>query len=171
MLLVIRAYNKHSIDMKSLNTMILSTICLFSFNQICAQKLIDGIYFASSLEIGCEKRLQLLNTETSYCLPGKPLIEKSNYKAVSEIQRDPITGIYQVVLKLDKTGTETLESITSLLKGRTIGLVVKGQLVSAIEITHTVSNGLLTFQQEEHSEEIVWLQKKLEYAIAKNTSH
>lgn len=147
--------------------LIILPILIFSIG-LTAQKLEEGIYFTSRSMNECYKKLKLLNTDDYYCILEKPIIELERFYSVSDIYVDSASGMRSIDLKLDSIGKETLKTTTRIFKGRTLGLIVDGKLVSKLFVQSTVSEGIFKFQQTGHSNEIFWIRRKLMDAIKRN---
>ncbi len=149
--------------MKHLNKILFLTVALFLvlIRTVDGQKMEDGLYMMPNTIAECSKKLYLLNTDELHCLMEKPIIPNDNFSTVSEIYLDPSTGQRTIDLQLDSVGTEILKKTTRLLKGRSIGLVVNGKLVTVLNISRTIDQGTFKCYQQGNSNEISWIRNRL----------
>jgi hypothetical protein len=140
---------------------VILVLLLYSFSSYCYSQDSTGFYFTiSEKEKNCPQRFRTFDEKQSFCAPQKPILDRSVFTNVTEIQFDSQRKRKYIDLYLTPKGLERLKAITSSLPNASLILVVDEKVVGLLKNKDVVGR-FIRIDSDLSSRQLDWIHDKL----------
>jgi|SRR5690606_35062633 hypothetical protein len=98
-----------------------------------SQQLEPGFYLTQEKATDCVNRVKKPGTRKEFlCLTPRPIIPSVEFRAITEIQEDPESGLYYADLSLSDEGVRRLTALATSFRGSTMVLILDNRLAGIL---------------------------------------
>ncbi len=141
---------------------ILSILFLIIFCQAYGQDN-TGFYIQIDKKTNCPQEVRTFDNVGVFCVPQKPILDKTVFTTISEIQVDHNRKRKYIDLHLSTKGMELLKTVVTSLPNATLILVVDNKVVGVLKNKDIVGR-FIRVDSDLISQQIEWIHDKLKPA-------
>ncbi len=137
-------------------------VLLFSFISVYSQDN-TGFYIQTDKKSNCPQEVRTFDDVQAFCIPGKPILDRTAFTSISEIQTDLNKKRKYIDLHLSTKGMELLRTVVSSLPNATLILVVDNKVVGVLK-NKDILGRFIRIDSDLLSKQIDWIHDKLKPA-------
>lgn len=122
-----------------------------------------GFYIQTDKKLSCPQEVRTFDNVQAFCIPNKPILDKTVFTSVSEIQTDAHRKRKYIDLQLSTQGMQSLKTVVSSLPNATIVLVVDNKVVGLLK-NKDVLGRFIRIDSDLVSKQIDWIHDHLKAA-------
>jgi len=122
-----------------------------------------GFYIQIDKKTNCPQEVRTFDNIGVFCVPNKPILDKTVFTSISEIQVDHSKKRKYIDLHLSTKGMELLKTVVTSLPNSTLILVVDNKVVGVLKNKDVVGR-FIRVDSDLVSQQIEWIHDKLKPA-------
>ena len=126
-----------------------------------------GIFLTRKSQGHCTNKKELLNRREYFCLEEKSIVTSADFAAISDIYFETQKGKRNIDIILTPNGSKIVNAYASTFKFGELAVVVKGKLVSIVNIGGASNIKTITVWDRFDSKSVKWIHKNLMASVSK----
>ncbi|HEY5826226.1 MAG TPA: hypothetical protein VIT44_17770 [Cyclobacteriaceae bacterium] len=122
-----------------------------------------GFYIQIDKKTNCPQEVRTFDNVGVFCVPNKPILDRTVFTSISEIQIDHNKKRKYIDLYLSAKGMELLKTVVTSLPNSTLILVVDNKVVGVLKNKDVVGR-FIRVDSDMVSQQIEWIHEKLKPA-------
>jgi len=119
-----------------------------------------GFYIQIDKKTNCPQEVRTFDNVGVFCVPQKPILDKTAFTTISEIQVDHAKKRKYIDLHLSAKGMDLLKTVVNSLPNATLILVVDNRVVGVLKNKDVVGR-FVRVDSDLVSQQIEWIHDKL----------
>jgi hypothetical protein len=123
-----------------------------------------GFYIQIEKKISCPQEVKTFDEVQTFCIPAKPILDRTVFTSISEIQIDAVHKRKHIDLFMSPKGSALLKTVVNSLPNATIILVVENRVVGFLKNKDIAGGTFVRIDSDLVSKQIEWIHDKLKPA-------